>query len=93
MLHRNLILMIGVSVLTIAGCAPESIEQRRSAQSPSQVPPASFAGQQFVDRDGCVFIRAGAPRALKWVPRVSRDGEQICGAEPTFPTVATKTDT
>ncbi len=93
MLHRNLILMIGVWGLTIAGCAPVSTEQRRSAHSPPQVPPASFAGRQFVDGDGCVFIRAGVSRAPKWVPRVSRDGEHICGAAPTFPTAVPDTDT
>ena len=51
---------------------------------PSNLPPAGFKGQQFVDNRGCVFLKAGYGGQTTWVPRVSRDRKALCGYPPTF---------
>ena len=50
--------------------------------SPAQPPPASFAGQQYVDSNGCAFLRAGTPGQTMWIPRINREGKRLCGFPP-----------
>jgi cell division septation protein DedD len=49
---------------------------------PAELPPADFAGQQYVDTKGCMFVRAGTEAEVLWIPRVSREGKPICGNPP-----------
>ncbi|WP_194094267.1 SPOR domain-containing protein [Marivivens aquimaris] len=59
-----------------------------SAQSsimavPAEIPAASYSGSQYVDSKGCVFIRANMAGTYSWVPRLTRDRQQLCGFQPT----------
>ncbi|NHB76081.1 SPOR domain-containing protein [Rhodobacter calidifons] len=49
---------------------------------PAELPPADYAGQQYVDSRGCLFVRAGSGTKVVWVPRVSRKGEPDCDNPP-----------
>ena len=49
---------------------------------PAELPPTGYAGQQYVDSKGCMFVRAGTAAEVLWVPRVARDGTPFCGNPP-----------
>jgi cell division septation protein DedD len=54
----------------------------RDLTGPAELPPASYAGQQYVDSRGCMFVRAGTADQVVWIPRVSRGGEPACDNPP-----------
>ena len=54
------------------------------AGPPAGVPPADYKESQFVDQRGCIYVRTGSGQDIVWVPRVSRDGQVLCGFAPTF---------
>ena len=49
---------------------------------PAELPPEDYAGQQYVDSKGCLFLRAGPKGNENWVPRVTRDGVPLCDNPP-----------
>ncbi len=50
---------------------------------PAEVPPADYAGRQFVDGQGCVFVRAEIGGAVVWAPRLTAERQPLCGFQPT----------
>lgn len=69
-----------------AGQAPAQAVS--SEQAPAEFPPASYTGRQYVDSNGCVFVRAGIDGNVSWIPRVSRKRKVICGFQPSIPGAA-----
>jgi len=63
--------------------APVQAQSLRNSDGPAEFPPTSYAGTQYVDSKGCVFVRTGSGSATQWVPRVTRSRKVICGYTPT----------
>ena len=78
--------VFSVAILAAVSLAATAYADLRG---PAEMPPASYNGQQYVDSRGCVFLRAGHGGRETWVPRVSRDRQQLCGYAPSGRPVAT----
>jgi len=73
-----------VPVTVFALCLSGAMAQAQSLSQPSDLPPASFKGQQFVDSRGCVYLRAGIGGRVNWVARISANRQPLCGYPPTL---------
>ncbi|MGR3464941.1 SPOR domain-containing protein [Limimaricola sp.] len=70
------ILAVSAAALAVAG--PAMAQDRL----PAEFPPESYTANQYVDSEGCAFIRAGIGGMTNWIPRMSRDREPLCGFQP-----------
>jgi len=75
----RLVCLAGLISVALGAGAPAALAQG----GPAERPPVDFAGRQFVDSRGCVFVRAPADRS-RWVPRRAADGVPLCGFRPTL---------
>ena len=81
----NLTRLTACAIMALSFFAvPLGAESLKDVQAPAEFPPSSYAGKQYVDSRGCVFIRAGIGGTTTWVPRVTRSRQLICGQKPTF---------
>lgn len=87
MLKPTIWLFLAVSVLM--GCAnePEKVTffsllppSDRDIRGPANQPPPDYAGEEWVDRDGCLFLKTDGG---EWVPRMNIDRTLICDREAT----------
>lgn len=81
MLPRSTCIAALILGLSVGVSVAQSLNR---AAGPAELPPSSFQGKQFVDSEGCAFIRAGFGDRITWVPRVSRARKILCGFRPTF---------
>ncbi len=67
--------------MSLSGLVAQTVSP---GDQPAEFPPSSFKGKQYVDSNGCVFIRAGIDGDVAWIPRVTRKRVGVCGFKPTF---------
>ncbi len=77
-------LMAIAIIAASGGLAALQVDAQIQQQQPAEFPPASYKGKQYVDSQGCVFIRAGIDGNVSWIPRVTRSRKTICGFKPSL---------
>jgi hypothetical protein len=76
--------LVAIAIFSSTLGATAAMAQTSPGSEPAEFPPASFLGKQYVDSQGCVFIRAGIDGNVSWVPRVTRSRSGVCGFKPTL---------
>ena len=85
MISKNIILTVGLLAVTVPNFA--SAQALKGVKEPTNLPPADYKGVQFVDYDGCIFVRAGRLGNINWVPRIDQTRKHMCSKTyaSTFP--------
>nr|WP_319949303.1 SPOR domain-containing protein [uncultured Shimia sp.] len=78
------VIAIGVIASSLGLGAAVHAQSLKNVETPSEFPPASYKGKQYVDSKGCVYIRAGVDGNVTWVPRMTRNRKVVCGYKPTI---------
>ena len=84
----GLVLGVGLGAWGVLGPSAVQAQAFLATEVPAEFPPASFRGSQYVDSRGCVYVRAGASGMVNWVPRINRQRQHICNAQPSLAAAA-----
>ncbi|MEE9387997.1 MAG: hypothetical protein V3U96_05275 [Paracoccaceae bacterium] len=74
--------VIVAGLMALAGTSGAFGQSLHSSDGPAETPPASYTANQYVDSDGCAFVRAGYGGNTVWVPRVDPSRNLLCGLAP-----------
>lgn len=78
----------GLGAILTLGLGGVASQARAQQYVPAEMPPASYTEPQYVDSEGCVFVRADYGGAVRWVPQMNSDRGIVCGHTPSVaPTV------
>ncbi|MCV2868267.1 SPOR domain-containing protein [Defluviimonas sp. WL0002] len=77
---RLIAISVAVAMTSFAaGAVPVS-----EVSGPAEPPPEGYAERQYVDSDGCMFVRVeGDDGVVAWAPVATTEGELLCGHKPT----------
>ncbi|RMH46011.1 MAG: hypothetical protein D6688_05465, partial [Alphaproteobacteria bacterium] len=84
-LCRKIMIALAAAAACMGATADRAVAKRLDqVDGPAELPPPGYAGRQYIDSQGCAFVRAGVGARTVWIPRVTRDGQVLCGLAPSI---------